>query len=502
MDGSPPTSVRFVGYAVGALGVVVLAATVAGRIASPWPLEWMEGATLHHALRLTQGRALYAAPSAEFIPFVYPPLAYLPMAASMLMFGPSLWACRLVSVLALAGCLACAFVSVRRTTGSAAAGCWATGVYALGFGYGGAFGDLARVDSVFMLLVWLAIERFSARDTRLGLLWLALSCFAKQHGLIFFGAVGLAIAMSDAWRARRVRGRLRGWVFTVAVRQLLAAAAVVITGQVALQLATGGGYYDYVFAVPRGHGLVPALLASYFAVDVVAYLPVLAAFIVIGSGGARGCEWARALGGGRMQLGFALLAAGLVAAALGRAHPGGDDNVRLPGFAVLVFCAAVALPSLSAAAKTGVRRGVLAGALVLQPLLLLQLPAAHAPSARSAREFAELRAALQRCSNGDLAQAVALDHALFTGRPWVHTMALSDLRKSAESALAHAGTQALIAALSRADAPQSVAVSVSFPELDRVLAQRYTPCAQLPALRLATGYALAPTRVYQRAKLR
>ena len=51
------------------------------------------------------------------MPFVYPPLAYLPVALFAGVFGPSLWVGRLVSVLALAGSIVCVFVTVRRSTG-------------------------------------------------------------------------------------------------------------------------------------------------------------------------------------------------------------------------------------------------------------------------------------------------------------------------------------------------------------------------------------------------
>src|SRR5688572_5581203 len=131
------TPLRVTGFAIGALGAVVAALMIGSRFASPWPLEWMEGASLHHALRLSQGLPLYAAPSAEFVPYVYPPLAYLPMAAGILLFGPQLWIGRLVSVLAFAGSLACIFRTVARATNSAAIGCGAAGVLALGFGYTG-----------------------------------------------------------------------------------------------------------------------------------------------------------------------------------------------------------------------------------------------------------------------------------------------------------------------------------------------------------------------------
>ena len=58
-----------------ALGVaILLGRTVAGRIDYPYDLEWMEGGMLAHGARVAAGEPLYVLPSADFIPFIYPPL--------------------------------------------------------------------------------------------------------------------------------------------------------------------------------------------------------------------------------------------------------------------------------------------------------------------------------------------------------------------------------------------------------------------------------------------
>ena len=54
--------------------IITLGGYVAPRLVYPFDIEWMEGGMLVHALRLEQGLPLYPAPSAEFIPYIYPPL--------------------------------------------------------------------------------------------------------------------------------------------------------------------------------------------------------------------------------------------------------------------------------------------------------------------------------------------------------------------------------------------------------------------------------------------
>ena len=60
--------------ALAGLWVVVLAICFGWRIGFALELEWMEGGSLHQALRLQQGLAIYPEPSAEFVPFLYTPL--------------------------------------------------------------------------------------------------------------------------------------------------------------------------------------------------------------------------------------------------------------------------------------------------------------------------------------------------------------------------------------------------------------------------------------------
>jgi hypothetical protein len=166
-----------------------------------------------------------------------------------------------------------------------------------------------------------------------------------------------------------------------------------------------------------------------------------------------------------------------------------------------VLAAGSAFPAVWAAAASKAKQAVYVAALILQPLLLLQLPAAHAPTPQTARLFQALEASLRRCANGDLANAVALDHAFLTGRQFVHTMALSDIRLSDDPKLTAAATRALLRALAGSTAPRSLAVSSTFPELEEALRNSYELCDRVPPLSLATGYELEATAIYRRRDL-
>jgi 4-amino-4-deoxy-L-arabinose transferase-like glycosyltransferase len=477
--------VRGFGFGLGILGFAYLGACVLPRLGSPWPLEWMEGASLQHALRLWHGQPLYAAPSGEFIPFIYPPLAYWPMALSAALFGPELWAARLPSLLAC-GVSGWALLRAGRSgSGELAVGALAAGLYCFGYGYCGGFMDVARVDPLFIAFVLLGAERLCAaeqgergdlqplaahRSELMALLWFVLASATKQHGLLFL------VAASAYLLVRAGRSRLQ----TVAGAWLLLA-----LGAGTLEYASGGWLSTYLVAVPRRHGLHAPLLLSFFLVDLWLYVPVLTLLALRGLVH-RARHW-RALD--------VLLLAGLIASALGRAHPGGDDNVRLPAYAFLALTAALEFQRWWLQSRSRSIRAALSGGVILQVAMLWQAPTLYAPSATTGQRFAELRAELARCAAGG--SSVALDHAGLTARPFVHTQAWSDLVVN-QDRLAAQADRAVLGALRAADAPEAIALSTTFPELQRLLDQHYVLCSKLAPLRLPTGYALGVTSVYRR----
>ena len=81
----------------------ILAAAVVARVAYPYEIEWMEGGVLAHVARILRGQPLYARPTLEFTPFLYPPLYYAVSAAVAKLVGLSLVPLRLVSVVATLG---------------------------------------------------------------------------------------------------------------------------------------------------------------------------------------------------------------------------------------------------------------------------------------------------------------------------------------------------------------------------------------------------------------
>lgn len=460
--GTSGRAVRACAFLLAGAGLLTLALSIGGRVLFPWPLEWMEGAGLEHAQRLLRGESLYARPDAAFIPYLYPPLSYLPMAGFIALLGSSLPAARLPSVLFTLGSLVVIGRAGARRSGDAAGGWLAAGMFAMGFGYTGAFLDLARVDACFVLLLLLGAERLQAGRTREALFWLALSVFAKQHGLMLLIAASFALLVQDT--------RRHALAVALSFGGVLAAYG-------ALELATRGFFGRYTLQLPASQPVTWPLFFSFFAIDLVLYLPVL---MLSAAFQARQRNHA-------FSPFDALLVAALLASALGRAHAGGHDNVRLPAFALLCIAGTAPLAKAMLDPLSSASKQLWSSALLLLQLAMLwQAPSVHRPPKSSAAAFATLTATLKRCAQSG--RAVSLDYASLTNESFMHTMALSDLRMGHNLSLARDGTRALLSALTSPAAPEALAVGERFPALSRVLAQTYHECARVPAPRLASGY--------------
>lgn len=225
--------------ALAALGWVV-----AHRIAYPYDLEWMEGGMLCHALRLLHGQPIYVAPSVDFIPHLYTPLYPLVLAALGKLTGDvGYLAARAVSFTAFVAALLLAGAWAYREGGSRAAALFAMALPAVTFPQTGGFFDLARADSLNLLLTALgAAVAFYGRGRHLlmalAALLLVAGFFAKQTAapLIVFVAAAMLVT-------RR--------------RTVLTFAAVGIASfalWVYLQnRASAGWFWTYIFRLHQGH---------------------------------------------------------------------------------------------------------------------------------------------------------------------------------------------------------------------------------------------------------
>src|SRR5207302_1953795 len=130
----------------------------------PFPIDpTMDGAALDQVQRILNGQPLYAAPSLEYVPFIYTPLYYCISAVVALLTGPTLFNLRLVSSAASVATFVLLYRFVFRETQSHTASFVACGVLAGCYSETGRALDAARVDALFVcfLLAMLYLVRSS-----------------------------------------------------------------------------------------------------------------------------------------------------------------------------------------------------------------------------------------------------------------------------------------------------------------------------------------------------
>jgi hypothetical protein len=322
VDGRAARVLQYILLAMGVLYIIVYVTVACLRMGYPYELEWMEGAAVDHVRWILSGRPLYVEPSLEFVPFIYTPLYFYVAAGVSKVLGVGFLPLRLVSFVASLGCLWLIGRFVRRETGSWTWGIVSAGLFAATYRLSGAWLDIARVDSLFLLLalgsIYLLRFREGARWMVAAGLLMGLAFLTKQMAL--FIALPLALYplfFGRGWGRIAFAGAFGGF----------------LVGSTWLLDAWSGGWYRYyVFDLPGGHPFFRIMLFGFWWYDIgknVAVAMAMTIFALTLQGAV----------GARRDLGFYLLmTAGLMGASwFARLHTGGYDNVLLPACACLAI---------------------------------------------------------------------------------------------------------------------------------------------------------------------
>ena len=394
---------------LGAWFVLVYTALALVRLRYPFELEWMEGAVFDQIRQVAAGHKLYVAPSIDFIPFQYPPLYFYAGALLTKIMGAGFLPLRLLSFLASLGCFGILFRMVRRESGSTKAGFLAVALFAACFRADGAWYDLARIDSLCLLLVLVGayLVRFDAtrRGAILAGVAFALAFLTKQSALLIALPL-LAYLVAMSWR--------EGLVGAAAF------AAVAGGATLALNQLHHGWYVYYVFMMPARMQRIDPVSVDFWGHDILAPLAIAWAMSlgVLIAGIAR----ARAM---RAWF-YPALTLGMIGSSwLSMLHAGAYDNNLIPAYALISLLFGLAVAELDGRAY--------AGALCLVQLaLLLYDPRQALPTGRS-REAGRALVALIGATPGDifLPQHGYLS-ALAGKRTFAHSMAVYDVMRAGD----------------------------------------------------------------------
>jgi 4-amino-4-deoxy-L-arabinose transferase-like glycosyltransferase len=329
---------------------------VIGRLAYPYPLEWLEPDTPDIAARILAGLPVYGAPSYAYVPSMKTPLYYYVVAAFSSLFGDGLLAGRLVSLLATVGVALFVWLFVRREGGTRVWAAFGVGLFLATYHIARDWYDIARLDSFFLLLTMGAAYslRFAPRmrGAILAGLLFAAAFFTKQAVLMLM----IPALLFYAFAARRR-----------VLAASLVAATVIVLGMLALHVATGGWSSFFLIEVPR-HVVIEsdAAVTQFWISDMLAPLGVALTVSI---------AWIASLW--RTDRGAALFYTGLLGGALligwaGRANVAGSTNVLMPAYAAFAITMPLGLARALRACSSGggVKR---AGCVGVNLLALLQL---------------------------------------------------------------------------------------------------------------------------------
>lgn len=340
------------------------------RISYPFELEWMEGASVDTSARLLDGQPIYAAPSSDWVSPIYGPVYYYLGAAMMQIMGVGFLPMRLLSWVAALGSIVILFAWAARETESRTSGFVAAALFAATYATSESWLDLARVDTLFALLLVAGIYalRFASRARGLvaaGIL-LALSFLTKQPALIpMIALAGYALVVH----------RQRALWFIMPL--VLVSLGVTLL----FEIASGGWYSLYIFRLGSEGAYLPERLLTFWSQDAQPTLIALVCSVAWVVWLVQQKRWKEAGF-------FSLVLLTLIAAAfIARLRAGGAPNVLIPMHIISVLMTAVlfgAVRRLEGSDVQALRIGVVV-ACCAQFVALVYLPFSHLPAADDQR---------------------------------------------------------------------------------------------------------------------
>jgi hypothetical protein len=233
--------------------IVLFFYTALRRLHYPYELEELEGSMFIAALRVYRGQSVYPHPSLDFIPYMYPPGYYYATAWLGKICGMTIATLRLTSILSTLGCFAAIYTlvwtEVRRHLPSLAA----AGLYAGCYTLCQEWFDLGRLDSLFVLLVLIAMLCTRRLHPVIAAVAWTLAFQTKQSIL----PVGFFMLLSqwEPGNIKQIRRAAAG----------VGAFAILAFGSVAwLNHRTTGWYSFYIFRVPGANADIKLRTAFVF----------------------------------------------------------------------------------------------------------------------------------------------------------------------------------------------------------------------------------------------
>ena len=409
------------GVFVAALVPIALYLFIALRqLGYPYELEWMEGGSVEIVGRVIRGQSIYVAPSLHYVPYTYPPMYFWVSGLVAHLSGLSFLPLRLVSFASSVGCFAVLFWIVRRETRDVVAGLVAAGLFAATYQVGGAWLDIGRVDSLWLLfsLFAVAIAR-RAESWRRGVwvgLVLSAAFLTKQSTLL---AAAPLVAYLVVFRRRVGLATLGTW-------------AVVVVGSTLVLNASSHGWYDYyVFSELLHQATDSSVWWRFVPGDLIGRVGWMLGLGVVG------LLVSRHRTDAATARGFWLaVVAGFVGVSwVSRAHVGGGQDVLIPAFAALSLLGGLGYDAVRRRFATHTAPvGILLLAVLVVQLAWIGGHPTHLVPTPADQRAGQRFVAMVASTSG---QVIVLDHPWYdtlAGKPsWAQDEAIHDVLRAGPS---------------------------------------------------------------------
>lgn len=218
-----------------------------------------EDGILHMFQRATDGKDIYAKPSIEYTPFIYPPgYIYASSALNTIWGGEAkgFYALRLTSFLSTIGCIILIYLIVFHKTKNRYSAILGGSLFAACYEISGWYFEVARVDMLFILLFLLCTYLLGISDKRIiriiaGIV-LGMAFMTKQSALIIIIVLTIGLYIIE---------RKKSLYFSLSAIVSSALFFIVVN------YANNGWLGYYIFQLPSGHPFVRWYVLRFFAVD-------------------------------------------------------------------------------------------------------------------------------------------------------------------------------------------------------------------------------------------
>lgn len=291
------------------------------RIAYPFELEWMEGGTVEHIIRILEGNKIYTKPTIEFIPYIYTPFFNYVGSFFSLVFGSGFLPLRLISVLSVLGICFIIYRILFEESKTFFFAIVGIALFLASYGFCGFWYDLARVDSLANFLTILGFY-FLLKEKNpyfyLSIFFSFLAFYTKQSQLITIIIFILPLIIESFKKF---------FVYIVLLFSL------VLLSTIIENFYSNGWYIFWNFTLPRAHHWVWDRAITFWTLEILPHYSIGFLFLIT-------FFLDKTKSNQKKKFFLALFFGSLVNSFVLRLHYGGYYNVFIP----MVISIAIILP--------------------------------------------------------------------------------------------------------------------------------------------------------------